>query len=154
MTKPKPKSKSKPKSKPKSKAKAKALLDSLRKPTSIRLTLEQMALKLARQQTRLEKNKKDLKFLEEHLARRAEKLKSQLDELHSNCRNLVIHELFVRGVYHAFRRFEESKNEDKNAVFNNEVASHKESFNIRMKAFCNNGNLPLKTFTFTEGSQQ
>lgn len=136
MSKPKPKSKSKSKSKPKTKAKA--LLNSFRKPTFMRLTLEQMALKLVRQQTRLEKNKKDLKFREEYLARCAAELKSQLDELHSNCRNLVIHELFVRGVYHAFRRFEESKNEDKNAVFNNEVASHKESFNIRMNAFRNN----------------
>jgi len=142
----KPKSKSKSKSKPKSKA----LLDSLRKPKSMRLTLEQMALKLARQQTRLEKDKKHLKFREEYLDRRVAELKSQLSELHLNCRNLVIHELFVRGVYHAFRRFEESKNEDKNAVFNNEIASHKKSFNIRMDAFRNNGILPLDNFYFTE----
>jgi len=136
-------SKPKPKPNPLLEIKAKAIVAALRKrpvikPKPIRLTLEEMALKLVRQQIKIDRDKKFIKIREYRLDDERKSLRDDREKLNTETANLVIYELFARDVYHAVKRWEKNTKTDRDTVLAKEIASYRENWATRARA---NGNL-------------
>jgi len=128
-------------SKPKSKlkAKAKAIVAALRKrpirkPKPVRLTIEEMSLKLVRQQIKIDRDKEYIKSREIYLDGGEKNLRNEIKNLNREAVNLVIYELLARDINHAVRRWEKSTATDKDAALVKEVISHRDDWAVRLSA--------------------
>mgnify|MGYP003668987056 CR=1 FL=1 len=132
---------SKPKSKLKAKlkTKAKAIVAALRKrpirkPKPVRLTIEEMSLKLVRQQIKLDRDKEYIKGQEIRLDSGKKNLRNEIKNLNREAVNLGIYELLARGISHAVRRWKSSTATDKDAALVKEVISHRDDWATRVSA--------------------
>ena len=121
------------------KLKAKAIVSALRKrpirkPKPVRLTLEEMALKLVRQQIKLDRDKEYIKGQEIRLDSGEKNLRDEIKKLNGETSNLVIYELLARGIIHAVRRWKSSTATDKDAALVKEVISHRDDWATRVSA--------------------
>jgi hypothetical protein len=128
-------------SKPKSKlkAKAKAIVSALRKqpmtkPKPIRLTIEEMALKLVRQQIKIDRDKEYIKGREIYLDGGEKNLRNEREKFNRETVNLVIYELLARDVHHSVRRWEKSTATDRDAVLTKEMVSYGKDWAARIPA--------------------
>ena len=126
------------------KAKAKAIVSALRKrpirkPKPVRLTLEEMALKLVRQQIKLDRDKEYIKGQEIRLDSGEKNLRNEIKKLNRETVNLVIYELLARGINHAIKRWEKSTATDKNAALAKEVVSYRDDWAVRLSAHAEGG---------------
>ena len=126
-------------SKLKLKAKAKAIVSALRKrpirkPKPVRLTIEEMSLKLVRQQIKLDRDKEYIKSREIYLDSGEKNLRNEIKKLNREAVNLVIYELLTRSISHAVRRWKSSTATDKDAALVKEVISHRDDWAVRFSA--------------------
>ena len=121
------------------KLKAKAIVSALRKrpirkPKPVRLTIEQMSLKLVRQQIKIDKDKEYIKSREIYLDSGEKNLRDEIKKLNGETSNLVIYELLARGIIHAVRRWKSSTATDKDAALAKEVVSNRNNWAVRVSA--------------------
>ena len=128
-------------SKPKAKLKlkAKAIVSALRKrpirkPKPVRLTIEEMSLKLVRQQIKIDKDKEYIKSREIYLDSGEKNLRDEIKKLNGETSNLVIYELLARDINHAVRRWKSSTATDRDAALAKEVVSNRNNWAVRVSA--------------------
>ena len=121
------------------KLKAKAIVSALRKrpirkPKPVRLTIEQMSLKLVRQQIKIDKDKEYIKSREIYLDSGEKNLRDEIKKLNGETSNLVIYELLARDINHAVRRWKSSTATDRDAALAKEVVSNRNNWAVRVSA--------------------
>ena len=119
--------------------KAKAIVAALRKrpirkPKPIRLTIEELSLKLVRQQIKIDRDKKFIKIREYRLDDERKNLRDDREKLNRETVNLVIYELLARDVHHSVRRWEKSTATDRDAVLTKEMVSYGKDWAARIPA--------------------
>ena len=128
-------------SKPKAKLKlkAKAIVSALRKrpirkPKPVRLTIEEMSLKLVRQQIKIDRDKEYIKGREIYLDSGEKNLRDEIKKLNGETSNLVIYELLARDINHAVKRWEKSTATDRDTVLAKAVISYRDDWATRVSA--------------------
>ena len=119
------------------KTKAKAIVSALRKrpirkPKPVRLTIEEMSLKLVRQQIKIDKDKEYIKSREIYLDDGEKNLRDEIKKLTRETVNLVIYELLARDINHAIKRWEKSTATDRDTVLAKAVISYKKDWAARL----------------------